>query len=787
MPIGTDFSIAANGDIRYVGTAGTNYTVIEFHRWLQDLQDDAQAAGNDLTDITDPTASERATDNLITLINSFNIDDHAAQHLYDGSIVQAGGATIYDGILVLAPAGTYVSVIQNGKIVTPNFWTTALNADSAQGISHRFLLKVRTGGSDIDGRRLIVQTREYGFAFSEFKINGTARGNNVAALAAATDLNNTTAAATAKSWTTISNTEGYRLLDVDNNGLSENYYSEWNKDTFTINQLYERAKWLSRRPTAESSNADTGSDFAVGDGTITGQGQGFPNGVVAGFVTRVFTNLKKVGSPTGNIVAKIYAHTGTFGSSGTPTGGALATSVNVDVSKLLTTYGTFEFGFDTQTLLAASTNYFVTFEYSGGDGSNYVDVQGLATTGTHAGNRAQNAGGWTADADDDLNFRVDTSPQLYELPGELFRGITHEIIADNPSGAFQPVEPISWAGGTGQLLAAVFADSTAIQIDVVAAAGTFTRGSGSFVTDGFRPGMTIVTSGFTNGGNNTTKVISTVTALVITVTSITGLVDETGGGNEQIKAGHIWMQLLTGVAPTDGQTITGGQSATTADVNVTVTERSLPFPFLGASTGSAIIGGYGVGLETSDLSASDKLFDLTNTQRNPPNNVTFSVLGLVSGEDRVLVGPEDTGALDLDQLTLNTTLSGAAEVAVVVTAAIPTDTPSTGTIRIELDSGIYRRVPYTSYSGSTFVIDPTDFTGANAATAPANVFISYIDKLAGATSESFTVVYLSDRSLFIRVRDGGTGGDAIPTKTFETTGTLGSAGGSATAIRTSDA
>src|SRR3990167_2158435 len=199
MPIGTDFSIAANGDIRYVGTAGTNYTVIEFHRWLQDLQDDAQAAGNDLTDITDPTASERATDNLITLINSFNIDDHAAQHLYDGSIVQAGGATIYDGILVLAPAGTYVSVIQNGKIVTPNFWTTALNADSAQGISHRFLLKVRTGGSDIDGRRLIVQTREYGFAFSEFKINGTARGNNVAALAAATDLNNTTAAATAKS------------------------------------------------------------------------------------------------------------------------------------------------------------------------------------------------------------------------------------------------------------------------------------------------------------------------------------------------------------------------------------------------------------------------------------------------------------------------------------------------------------------------------------------------------------------------------------------------------------
>jgi len=37
--------------------------------------------------------------------------------------------------------------------------------------------------------------------------------------------------------------------------------------------------------------------------------------------------------------------------------------------------------------------------------------------------------------------------------------------------------------------------------------------------------------------------------------------------------------------------------------------------------------------------------------------------------------------------------------------------------------------------------------------------------------------------LFIRVRDGA----GTPIKTFETTGTLGSAGGSTTAIRTSDA
>ena len=62
MAIGLDFTIAQNGDIRYVGTAhGTDtagyYTVIEFHRWLQDLADDAvaSASSSDFLDITDFT------------------------------------------------------------------------------------------------------------------------------------------------------------------------------------------------------------------------------------------------------------------------------------------------------------------------------------------------------------------------------------------------------------------------------------------------------------------------------------------------------------------------------------------------------------------------------------------------------------------------------------------------------------------------------------------------------------------------------------------------------------
>jgi hypothetical protein len=551
MAIGDDFEIQNDKDIRYTGTVA-NYTVLELHRWLQGLADDAGAAGDDFMDMTKDTPSDKSFDTIINLVNGFNIDDTAAQHLYGGSIIQSGGDVIYDGIQVLAPAGMRLEVIQNGALVTPNFWTTGLNADSANGISHRFMLKVRTAGADIDGRRLLGTTREWGKTFLEFGINGTSRGVNVMAFTGwADDLNNTTSigSLTGSPFTSVSlTTAGYNGIDVNNDTTDEFYYSEWNRGTASINQFYERMKYLTRR--------------------------------------------------------------------------------------------------------------------------------GETTT-------------------------------LFGLAGELFRGITHEITVDTPSATdFSAVEAVSWSGGTGQMLAI-------------------------------------------NDVNAPTK---------------------------------MWIQLRTGVAPTDNQTITGGTSGATCLVNVTVTERTVSAPFCGASTGSSIIGAYGFGIEALDLSASDKVFDLTNTLRQAPNYVTFSVGGIVSGEDYVLVGPASGGVLDVDQFTLNGALTGAAVTSVVVNGAIPADTPATGTIRILRANGAYSRHPYSAWASSTFTITSHDFSGNNAANG-ANTYISYIDKLAASTSESFTSVYASDRDLFIRVRDGG----ASPIKTFESTGTLGSAGGSATAVRTSDA
>src|SRR5574337_9501 len=181
------------------GASGTGYyTVLDLHRWLQDLADNANVSGDDYMDISHLTPSDRAYDTIITLLNGYTITDKASEHLYGGSIIQSNGDTIYDGIQIIAAAGCNVQATQNGSIMAQQasgagsipFWnntpygasTLGLNPDPTNGISHRFLLKVRSAGSDIDGRRLLFWTREFGYSYSEFLINGSGRGINVAPL-----------------------------------------------------------------------------------------------------------------------------------------------------------------------------------------------------------------------------------------------------------------------------------------------------------------------------------------------------------------------------------------------------------------------------------------------------------------------------------------------------------------------------------------------------------------------------------------------------------------------------
>jgi hypothetical protein len=94
---------------------------------------------------------------------------------------------------------------------------------------------------------------------------------------------------------------------------------------------------------------------------------------------------------------------------------------------------------------------------------------------------------------------------------------------------------VTGAGNVAVIYAGDGAATGLLRLDVDAAAGTFTRrDGGSFKADGFSVGQTVVTAGFTNGGNNTSKVIASISAdgRSYAVTVLTGLVTETGGGDE---------------------------------------------------------------------------------------------------------------------------------------------------------------------------------------------------------------------------------------------------------------
>jgi hypothetical protein len=586
----TDWKITRSSkEIEYIGdlhagTAPTYVTGVELHRALMDLADAASDTGDDQIAIIDLVPSQRlGADTNITLLNGYVLTSATAEdpqeHIYDTSITYGGGTDIYDGIQCFGNS-VNIQVIQNGVRTINDFWNqpkmiTAVE-DAASSTTHRFLIKTRTAGADIDGRRIIGTQRELGTVYTEFSIGGgTNRGNNVLALTANADLNNETIDATIAGWDTIVNSsEGYTALDANADTTNEFYYSNWTIATFTINQFYERAKWIQTR--------------------------------VAGI------------------------------------------------------------GVDTPARDADQT--------------------------------------------------------IYGLAGDVFRGITHSVVITPGTGTWVEPESLSWGtgatAGTGQLLAVDDNDATATSI--------------------------------------------------------------------------LYLQLLTGVAP-NANLITGNGAANgTAG---TVTSQLISLPFVGASTGSAIIGAFGLGLLPADLAVNDSVTSLDGLPLSPPNNVVFSVTGLdvtAAEEDYVLVGPESAGALDLTFDTIATALTTGTETAVVVTTAIPTDVPATGSIRIENDEGRYVKIPYTSYTGSTYTIPSYNFAGTGdndsvAGGAVQNYFPTWLDEQAVTATESVTVVYDANRNLVVRVRNGYTATPAVnPIVPFETVAILGSTGGSQAASRVLD-
>ena len=168
-------------------------------------------------------------------------------------------------------------------------------------------------------------------------------------------------------------------------------------------------------------------------------------------------------SADGTVYAQIYAHTGTFGVDGIPTGAPLATSVGVlatDLEKNFPTFAWQEFVFTgaNRILLEASTHYCVVLYWDGTHGfsGDSVYFRDDGTTKSHAGIACWKVGeDWYEHSSTDMAFKVYGDSSVYGT-GE-FTG-AGEISADGlvvkfATGSFGGIGTLS---GNGIVLATRF-------------------------------------------------------------------------------------------------------------------------------------------------------------------------------------------------------------------------------------------------------------------------------------------------------------------------------------------
>lgn len=186
------------------------------------------------------------------------------------------------------------------------------------------------------------------------------------------------------------------------------------------------------------SNADSGEGSLQFGGTLK-LGQSFVGNGRTLDSAKFY--IRKAGSPPGNVVVEIFAHSGTFGSSSVGTGSPLATSDAIVATTLPSSLSLVEFTFSgaNRITLENGTHYVVTISYSdaGSSGSNNIRVVWDESSPTHAGNFIYYSEGtsWGANSGRDLPFYVyidstlsTTISEVVEVADSLSRSIVRSVL-----------------------------------------------------------------------------------------------------------------------------------------------------------------------------------------------------------------------------------------------------------------------------------------------------------------------------------------------------------------------
>ena len=247
--ISSDFTINTTTKKISHTSGSTVYTVNAFYSWLMDVFAQLDHMAYDV-----PMSAQTPTN--YSLINSWTMNaDSDFQFLMSGAITVNPGvsqdlwANIYTIGTIATPTTIYIA--QNGAVLT-GWWSTG-HID--------VLIKVQAAGTLIDSGNLTVFARELGNLYDFFTVGCGGGGRNPVPLATSIDLNNQTASGTIAGWSAIALTFGNANHDLNNGNGAVPYGLSINCAGYTLGQVYEYLKYITRRGATGTLNGVQGQIY----------------------------------------------------------------------------------------------------------------------------------------------------------------------------------------------------------------------------------------------------------------------------------------------------------------------------------------------------------------------------------------------------------------------------------------------------------------------------------------------------------------------------------------------
>ena len=241
------YKVAATGAITFVSGTDT-FHVKWINRALQNIAWDFLISGDDEVNMSHPNPSkEEALGKIVTLNDwttdfsvNYTVTDTVMEQHFGGSVSQNNGDDIYYGLIVLGSNSTPIplKILQNNLELTSH-WGTGKNQTDSNTLL-RVMIKGRSAGADIDNLLVHVKASTW---LETYAVWGTtlALGESVASITTDADPQNTTLLGTVQAYG-ISKSEGYNLLDLDNNG-NKPYLGNWSYSPQSSKKaLYEFVK-----------------------------------------------------------------------------------------------------------------------------------------------------------------------------------------------------------------------------------------------------------------------------------------------------------------------------------------------------------------------------------------------------------------------------------------------------------------------------------------------------------------------------------------------------------------